>query len=711
MKDLKQIVKECNISFSDIKQDYKPIYDLVFFRETDWLCNAEEKTYRLPEYAKKDIDLIISRLKEQDYVFTSIDTPQLSNFVSKINTIIRIANRINNFKEGKELDNGKRLNLFELFNTIKKTEKLNELDFELNKNLNSFIPHLFSVIKHCQDPDNYPIYYRYWKNLLGEVLNQKDDYDSLCEFYKNIENPKHNSLGAYFGAIGTILAEKITKNKIIQEEGDKNYRFIKSNLLNIHYFDLITGYKRKPYYYLIGSKYGPNNDIDVFPEMKESSVVSVGFAAGLDLNEFYLTDENEIKEYLKEENQSQNAINALKYFLNIKIGDKVAVKASGSPKGNKGFLSIIGIGEVIPDENGAVYNYDPDGLGHTINVKYTNLEYRELELGGYGSTVHKLSNKDHIKMIFKGENKTYSMNYKDEFSKWLAKNNSEGSNKPGSYIKSIDILSEILNKNLFEEDDLIFLKSLYADLKIEQTKVDGKYYYPAAPSYGESRFYSASIGSYMEFLQTLSTKLGVSEPITNLKVRVNNKLAQAICVIGDSGVGKTYRIAKTLEKENHKKLFVIIDSMWQHLLFDYSPNDRKYNLTKIGEFIKKAQDDLENHYTIVIDECHKNLEIINDVLLQAISTKRNEGVRFLSINSVVDHQFDFLPESDGNRILPSNLGFIFISSKSDLIEGNDDLKNRIEIIELNETDQNDKDYSIEYLLKKVKEIEDSEYTN
>jgi hypothetical protein len=203
----------------------------------------------------------------------------------------------------------------------------------------------------------------------------------------------------------------------------------------------------------------------------------------------------------------------------------------------------------------------------------------------------------------------------------------------------------------------------------------------------------------------------VTEPITKMKVRVINKLTQAICVIGDSGVGKTYRIVKTLEKENHKKLFVIIDSMWQHLLFDYSPNDRKYNLTKIGEFIKRAQDDLENNYTIVIDECHKNLEIINDVLLQAISTKRNEGVRFLSINSVVDHQFNFLPESDGNRILPSNLGFIFISSKSDLIEGNDDLKNRIEIIQLNETDQNDKDYSIEYLFKKVKEIEDSEYTN
>jgi hypothetical protein len=40
-------------------------------------------------------------------------------------------------------------------------------------------------------------------------------------------------------------------------------------------------------------------------------------------------------EYLKDEKESQNSINALKHFLSIKIGDKVAVKASGSPKGKQ----------------------------------------------------------------------------------------------------------------------------------------------------------------------------------------------------------------------------------------------------------------------------------------------------------------------------------------------------------------------------------------
>ena len=247
----------------------------------------------------------------------------------------------------------------------------------------------------------YPIYYKYWKNILGEVLKKDDDYDSLCSFYQTIPSPKHLSLGTYFGAIGTVLARKISENQIIKEEDDKNYKYIRNKILNIHYFDIITGYKRKPNYYLIGSKYGENNDVDVFPKMLENNFVSVGFASHLDLSDFYLTDDAEIIEYLKEENEARNSYNALKLFLNIKAGDKVAIKASGSPKGKKGFLSIVGIFEVVQNEDGAVYSHDPDGLGHTLNVKVVDAPiYEEFELGGYGSTVHKLSKQEPYKSNF-----------------------------------------------------------------------------------------------------------------------------------------------------------------------------------------------------------------------------------------------------------------------------------------------------------------------
>jgi hypothetical protein len=303
------------------------------------------------------------------------------------------------------------------------------------------------------------------------------------------------------------------------------------------------------------------------------------------------------------------------------------------------------------------------------------------------------------------------INFKLAYIEWLSKQNNSSSGKISSYIKAIEILSDILENNLFEEDNLEFLASLYDELLIEQRKVNGKFYYSSAPSYGKSGFYSASIAAYIEFLKDRNQTTGVSEPSKPMKTRVKNKLAQAICLIGASGVGKSYRIHKTLENEGHKGLFIILDNMWQHILFDYSPNERKYCLTKVGDFIKSASEDPENYYTIVFDECHKNLEIINDVLLQAISTKRNDGIRFLSLNSLVDKEFDFLPVNNGNRELPSNLGFLFVSSKSDIIEGNDDLKNRIEIAELTENDQNNKDYSINFLLNKVKKEEQGEYTN
>jgi len=436
MKTLKEVIQDCQLSFSEITEDYKKDYDQIFNREKDWLNNVEEKTFRLSENVRDDIEYVITKLKEDGYKFKESDTDKLSLFISQINGIIRIANRINNFKEGTLLDNSQTLKLFELFNTIKSTKQFIDFDFALNKNLKSFIVHLFSVVKHCQSPETYPIYYRYWKNILGEILKKDDDYDSLCSFYQTIPSPKHLSLGTYFGTLGTVLAKNISENQIIKEEDDKNYKYIRNKILNIHYFDIITGYKRKPNYYLIGSKYGENNDVDVFPKMLENNVISVGFASHIDLSNFYLTDDAEIIEFLKEENEPRNSYNALKLFLNIKAGDKVAIKASGSPKGKKGFLSIVGIFEVVQNENGEVYNYDPTELGHTLNVKVIDAPiYKEFDLGGYGSTVHKLSKKEHISKIFNAINNSNSpfLQTKNKFEvsnfenyiKYLRKLNSE----------------------------------------------------------------------------------------------------------------------------------------------------------------------------------------------------------------------------------------------------------------------------------------------
>jgi len=170
-------------------------------------------------------------------------------------------------------------------------------------------------------------------------------------------------------------------------------------------------------YYLIGSKYGENADKDVFPEMLNRSVVATGFASNLDLTEFYNENHSVIKEFLKNQKEENNSINALKHFLSLRPGDLVAVKGDGSPKGTEGYLSIVGIAEVI-EKNGKIYEYDPNSLGHVINVNYFNAPiFKELPLGGYGRTIHKLSNDEHIKLLFKSDTE---MNYYNELKRFIA---------------------------------------------------------------------------------------------------------------------------------------------------------------------------------------------------------------------------------------------------------------------------------------------------
>lgn len=153
-------------------------------------------------------------------------------------------------------------------------------------------------------------------------------------------------------------------------------------------------------YYIVGSKYNRGDHYEnIFRQMVDKDAVSVGFAAKHDLTHLYQKDENEIAQYLKGVNEDSYAIAALKRFLNLKPGDFIAIKGSGSPVGEKPRLIIVGYAVVV-ERDGLVYQHDPDGLGHLINVEFleTSLE-KEFELG-YGRTIHKLENQEHAELIF-----------------------------------------------------------------------------------------------------------------------------------------------------------------------------------------------------------------------------------------------------------------------------------------------------------------------
>lgn len=176
--------------------------------------------------------------------------------------------------------------------------------------------------------------------------------------------------------------------------------------------------------------------------------------------------------------------------------------------------------------------------------------------------------------------------------------------------------------------------------------------------------------------------LGIEDPIE--KTYSQNPFMQAICVLGESGAGKSTTVENILESEGHEFEFIIPSASTTGLLSQFSPSKSGYVPSKLGKMITKAYDNPTQLFTAVFDECHKSnvIEMINDELLQAISTKRNNGKRFISLD---DDTAELYPNSEkyrGNILIPDNLGFIFISSKPDVILHNDDFFNRIDIVML-----------------------------
>jgi hypothetical protein len=110
-----------------------------------------------------------------------------------------------------------------------------------------------------------------------------------------------------------------------------------------------------------------------------------------------------------------------------------------------------------------------------------------------------------------------------------------------------------------------------------------------------------------------------------------NPFRQAICVLGRSGAGKSFTIDDVLDNSEHEYEFIIPSASTTGLLSQFSPSAKDgrggYIPSRLGKLIEKAYKNKGKLYTAVFDECHKSniIEMINDELLQAISTKRNMG--------------------------------------------------------------------------------------
>lgn len=119
------------------------------------------------------------------------------------------------------------------------------------------------------------------------------------------------------------------------------------------------------------------------------------------------------------------------------------------------------------------------------------------------------------------------MNYKEQFKSWVANNLTKNSGAGGSYISSIDWLSDrfyekqkINNKSIFEIDDINLITELHTETKKIQRDKNSYIYNKNAPSYGERYFYSASLSKYIEFLQSKNSNFIIEKPAKDSKINI-----------------------------------------------------------------------------------------------------------------------------------------------------------------------------------------------
>lgn len=194
---------------------------------------------------------------------------------------------------------------------------------------------------------------------------------------------------------------------------------------------------------------------------------------------------------------------------------------------------------------------------------------------------------------------------------------------------------------------------------------------------------------YSEFIKELNSTTFINE-IQNNTLNYND-IKDTLCVVGESGHGKSTTVKKVLENYNNVDYrYIIPTTSTSGLLYQYSTISGSYVPSTMCKLINNAQSNPNKVYIAVIDECHKQttLNMINDELLQALSTERNNGNRVISnlyVNKDGNSLYPNLEKDEFGRLkLPDNFGIILISSKLDVIKNNDDLYNRIKnnIIEL-----------------------------
>lgn len=157
-----------------------------------------------------------------------------------------------------------------------------------------------------------------------------------------------------------------------------------------------------------------------------------------------------------------------------------------------------------------------------------------------------------------------------EFEKWLNETLLLESGKIKYYIYAIRVLKKHFEIPVYQEDSIEVLEDLYEDLKLNQKDVDGKFFYKKAPSYGADGYYSAAIGTYINFFKSINQ-------IVNHNIMEKSQPLNQI-LFGPPGTGKTYHTIN--------KALSIIENKPEDIIY----NESRSELNKrFDEYVNSGQ--------------------------------------------------------------------------------------------------------------------------
>ena len=387
--------------------------------------------------------------------------------------------------------------------------------------------------------------------------------------------------------------------------------------------------------------YAPGENAYLWDEFYQESIMALGWDEIGDLSKFISRDE--IKKALVNayggKGSKKNDVSANDDFLNkVKIGDTIIAK--------KGRGELLGYGIVTSDY---IFDKNRENYQKTRKVDWKLKGNWKVDFSLVLKTltdITKYSSEDteydtyYEKLLgIMGVGQTQKDN-RESFTIWLTKKYGEDSGTTSSYIKAIDILSQILSKELFRTTDDSYLDSLYKDLIKEQRNPEGKYYHSDAPSYGSNGFYSASIKSYREFLKTNQANQTLN----------NNQMEFPLNTIlyGPPGTGKTHntilRAAQIIENR-------VIDS------YDEALEVFKANLHDKIEFITFHQN---YSYEDFIQGLRPDTENDNQLTFE-----RKDGV----FKEIADKALKNLTESEKPQLSKRPFEEVFNAFINPLVEG------------------------------------------